>query len=97
MIFILSLDDNIANFSHFATGKYALLNTYASNVLYLYHFIHLFRSRLVRRRRTPPPGDFATPNAAGTPPAYIGVRRVFCDLKINFLFMIISEDSPENY
>ena len=34
--------------------------------------------RLVRRRRTPPPpGDFVTPNAAGTPPAYIGVRRVF--------------------
>ena len=43
----------------------------------------VFDIRLVRRRRTPPPpGDFATPNAAGTPPAFIGVRRVFCDFII---------------
>ena len=36
--------------------------------------------RLVRRRRTPPPPrDFQTPNAAGTSPAYVGVRRAFSD------------------
>ena len=62
-------------------------------------FISSLVIRLVRRRRTPPPppGDFVTPNAAGTPPAYIGVRRVFCDFKINFLFTIISDDPSKNY